>query len=41
MFTVPDVLLTAGVTFSVFTGWPAGNVYITDANQLITGIWSE
>jgi hypothetical protein len=30
-----DVLLTAGVKFSVYAGWPPGNVYATDANQLI------
>jgi hypothetical protein len=35
MFTVTEVLLTAGVKFSVYTGCPAGNVYLTDANQLI------
>ena len=35
MFEVSDILLTAGVKFSVFTGWPAGNLYITTGNQLI------
>jgi len=35
MFTVTDVLLTAGVKFSVYAGWQPGNVYITEANQLI------
>ena len=35
MFTVTDVLLTAGVKFSVYAGRVAGNVYITHANQLI------
>jgi hypothetical protein len=35
MFTVADVLLTAGVKFSVYTGWAGGDVYLTDANQLI------
>jgi hypothetical protein len=35
MFTVTDVLLTAGVKYSVYSGWPGGSIYITDANQLI------
>ena len=35
MFMVTDILLSAGVSFSVYTGWAAGNVYITSANQLI------
>ena len=35
MFMVTDILLSAGISFSVCTGWAAGNVYITSANQLI------
>ena len=35
MFSITAVLLTAGVKFSVYAGCPAGNVYLTDGNQLI------
>ncbi len=35
MFTVSEVLLTAGVTFSAYPGWPAANVYLTENNQVI------
>jgi hypothetical protein len=35
MFNVTDILLTAGVKFSVYASYPAGNIYLTDANQLI------
>ena len=35
MFTVTDVLLTAGVKFSVYAGREPRNVYVTAANQLI------
>jgi hypothetical protein len=35
MFTVQQVLLTAGVKFSKFAGCHAGNVYITSGHQLI------
>jgi hypothetical protein len=34
MFTVTEVLLTVGVKFPAYPKWAAGNVYITDANQL-------
>jgi hypothetical protein len=40
MFTITEILLTAGVKYSVYTGWPAGNIYVTDANQLI-GTWKD
>jgi hypothetical protein len=35
MFAVTDVLLAAGVKFSVYTGYPFGNIYLSGANQLI------
>jgi hypothetical protein len=35
LFSVTEVLLTAGVKFSVYAGCPAGSVYLTNANQLI------
>jgi hypothetical protein len=35
MFTVTEILLTAGVKFQVYPKWANGNVYMTDANQLI------
>ncbi|MDT7953955.1 MAG: hypothetical protein RQ966_20875 [Acetobacteraceae bacterium] len=37
MFTVAEVLLTAGIPFTAFTPWPEGNVFLTKANQLIGG----
>jgi hypothetical protein len=35
VFTVTQILLTAGVRYQRYPQWPNGNVFLTNANQLI------